>query len=393
MKKTIVISGIARTAIGSFQGSLKDYSATQLGTYAISGLLNKYNISKDDVEMVVMGEVISTGEGQAPARQAAIGSGLSFNTPCATINKVCGSGLYSVILAQQNILLEENKTIVAGGMESMSNIPYFIKNIRTGFRMGDNKIIDGMFHDGLYDPYNNELMGKLTDACAEKYEITRLDQDNYSEASYLRTLNAISKKYYKDEIIPININKSKKNIIFCIDEEPNKFMPEKIARLKPAFSKNGTVTAFNSSKISDGAAAVLVMDKEESIKKDIKPLVEIIATDIYADNPKDFPSAPYKSISRLLKKTNLNIENIDLFEINEAFSVVPIIAMKKLNIPHEKINIHGGAISLGHPLGCSGTRILVSLINSMHMYNLDIGCASICLGGGEAISMILKRAS
>jgi len=393
MKKTIVISGIARTAIGSFQGSLKEYSATQLGTYTISGLLNKYNISNDNVEMVIMGEVISTGEGQAPARQASIGSNLSYKIPCVTVNKVCGSGLYSVILAQQSILLNEMKTVVAGGMESMSNNPYFIRNIRTGLRMGDSKIIDGMFYDGLYDPYNKELMGKLADDCANNYNITRTEQDKYSEESYLRTINAISKNYYKNEIIPIPLKKSKISSIFSIDEEPSRFMPEKISRLKPAFSKNGTVTAFNASKISDGAASVLVMDKSESIKKGVKPLVEIISTDIYADDPKDFPSAPYKSIDRLLKKTDLTVENIDLFEINEAFSIVPIIAMKKLNIPYEKINIHGGAIALGHPLGCSGTRILVSLINSMYMYNLNIGCVSICLGGGEAISMILKKTS
>ncbi len=393
MKKKIVISGFARTAIGSFQGSLKEYSATQLGSFAISGLLSKYNISNNKIEMVIMGEVLTTGEGQAPARQAAIRSNLSYNTSCVTVNKVCGSGLYSVIMAQQNILLGEANIIIAGGMESMSNIPYFMKNIRSGLRMGDSKIIDGMFHDGLYDPYNKQLMGYLGDECAAKYNITRLKQDKYSEESYLRSINSISKKYYDKEIIPVNIQKSKKNIIFCKDEEPSKFMPEKITKLRPAFTKDGTITAFNASKISDGAAAILLMAKDESIKKGIKPLVEIVATDIYASDPKDFPSAPSKSIKRLLNKTNLNIDNIDLFEINEAFALVPLIAMKELKIPHEKVNINGGAVSLGHPLGCSGTRILVSLINSMYIYDLNLGCASICLGGGEAISMIVRKVS
>jgi len=389
-KKTFVSCGL-RTPIGSFQGSLKNLSATQLASETIKQIIKQHNIEKNIIDTVILGAVVTSGMGQAPAKQASLFAGLDNSIPCSTVNKVCGSGLYSVLLGMNEIQLNRSKVVITGGMESMSNIPYLLNNIRSGLKFGNTLMVDGMLNDGLLDPYSNKHMGEFGELCANKWNISREKQDLFSEQSYKNALFAQEKDLFTNEIVPLYIKNRKKTSFVNTDEEPKKFNLDKITTLKPAFAKHGSVTAFNASKLSDGAASLIVSDKDFCLNMNMKPYFEIISTDIFSHAPEWFTTAPTQSIRRIIKKNNLNINDIGLFEINEAFSVVPIHAMEELDIDRSKLNIYGGAISLGHPLGCSGARILVTLMNTMHHKNIELGCASICLGGGEAISILIKQ--
>jgi acetyl-CoA C-acetyltransferase len=389
-KKAFISCGL-RTPIGSFQGSLKNLSAPQLASEVIKQIILKHDIEKNTIDSVILGSVVTSGLGQSPAKQASLLSGLGDNIPCSTVNKVCGSGLYSVLLGVNDIKLGQANAIVAGGMESMSNIPYLLRNIRSGLRFGDNTIIDGMLHDGLIDPYSGKHMGEFGELCANKWKISREKQDLFSKESYLNALLAQEKGLFQNEISPLHIENRKKTISIYNDEEPKKFNADKIAKLKPAFAKEGSVTAFNASKLSDGAAALIVSNEQFLKDKNLGSYFEVIGLDTFSHAPEWFTTAPTQSIKRVLKNNSLSVSDIGLFEINEAFSVVPIHAMEELNINREHLNVNGGAISLGHPLGCSGSRILVTLMNAMINKNIEIGCASICLGGGEAISILIKQ--
>jgi acetyl-CoA C-acetyltransferase len=391
MRETVIVSAV-RTPIGSFGGSLSTLSATQLGAIVIQEALKRGKVSKDAVDEVIMGSVLTAGMGQAPARQAAIYAGLPESVECMTINKVCGSGLKSVALAAQAIALGDADIIVAGGMESMSNVPYMLDKARTGYRMGHGQLTDLMINDGLWDVYNNFHMGNAGEICAKEYNLTRAMQDAFATLSYKRAINAQQNNLFKEEIIPVTIpQKSGDPIIISEDEEPKKVKFDKIPTLKPAFQKDGTVTAANASKINDGAAAVVVVSKQKADELGIKPIAKIVNYASFARKPEWFTTAPADAISKVLKKANLSKDDIDLFEINEAFSVVPLVVNKILGLDINKVNVNGGAVALGHPIGASGTRILVTLINAMQQRNAKRGLASLCIGGGEAIALIIEK--
>ena len=389
MKDTYICS-YSRTAIGSFQGFLSSTSATELGSNVIKSVLEKASINPEFVDEVIMGNVLSANLGQAPARQASIGACLPASVECFTINKVCGSGLKSVMLADQSIKLNNSDIIIAGGMENMSLAPYYLTKSRKNMVFGHAELIDSIIHDGLWDPYNKFLMGNCGEILCKENNYTRQDQDNYAIMSYHRSKKAISEGIFKNEISEIQINTKKGYKIIDTDEEPLKFKEEKISKLKPAFNKNGTITAANASSLSDGAAAVLLASSDKIEEYKLKPIAKIIAQASFATDPVYFTKAPIYAIEKVLKRTDLSLNDIDLFEINEAFSCVPLVAMDELNIPIEKLNIHGGAVSLGHPIGASGTRILVTLLNALNMKNLKYGIASLCIGGGEASAVIIE---
>ncbi len=386
---SVIVSAV-RTPIGAFLGALSNFSAPQLGAIVIREAIKRAGISHDEVSEVIMGEVLQGGVGQAPARQAAIYAGLPVSVPCMTINKVCGSGLKSVMLADQAIRCKDASIVVAGGMESMSNAPYFLKRARTGFKMGNVELIDLMIHDGLWDVYNQIHMGNAGELCATECNITREEQDEYAIKSYKRALEAQEKGWFSEEIVPIEIEDKKGKISIDKDEEPGKVNFEKISQLKPVFKKDGTITAANASSIDDGAAAVVVMDEDIAKEKGIKPLAKIIAHESYAQQPDWFTTAPAKAITKVCQKAGMKIEDIGLFEINEAFAVVPIITCRELNISYDKVNIHGGAVSLGHPIGASGARVLATLIYALKRTNNKFGLATLCIGGGEASAMIIE---
>lgn len=391
MKEAVIVSAV-RTPIGSFQGSLSQLPATKLGALVISEALKRVKIPAEIVDEVIMGSVLTAGMGQAPARQAALFAGLPESVECMTINKVCGSGLKSVMLATQAIMLGDAEIIVAGGMESMSNVPYMLDKARNGYRMGHGQLIDLMIYDGLWDVYNNFHMGNAGEICAKEMNISRQEQDEFAIASYKRALEAQEKKYFENEIVPVKIEqKSGEPIVVSEDEEPKKVKFDKIPALKPAFQKDGTVTAANASKINDGAAAVVVMSKEKSEKLGLKPLAKIVAYASYAKKPEWFTTAPADAIKKVLTKADLKLDDIDLFEINEAFAVVTLAVNKILNLDINKVNIHGGAVALGHPIGASGTRILVTLLHAMQRINAKRGLATACIGGGEASAIIIER--
>lgn len=391
MKDAVIVSAV-RTPIGSFQGTLSQVPAPRLGATVIAEALNRVNIPFDMVDEVIMGSVLTAGMGQAPARQAAIFAGLPESVECMTINKVCGSGLKSVMLATQAIMLGDAEVIVAGGMESMSNVPYMLDKARNGYRMGHAQLTDLMIHDGLWDVYNNFHMGNAAELCAKEMNITRQEQDDFAIQSYKRAIEAQEKKYFSQEIVPVKIEqKSSEPVVISEDEEPKKVKFDKIPALKPAFQKDGTVTAANASKINDGAAAVVVMSKDKADKLGIKPLAKIVSYASYAKKPEWFTTAPADAIKKVLKRANLSLNDIDLFEINEAFSVVTIAVNKILNLDMNRVNIHGGAVALGHPIGASGTRILVTLIHAMHKINANRGLATACIGGGEASAIIIEK--
>ncbi len=386
-----VVTGYARTPIGSFLGSLRTLSAPKLGAAAIKAALQKSNIDSVKVDEVIMGQVLSAGVGQAPARQASLAAGLSENIPCTTVNKICGSGLKSVMMACQSIFLGESSIVVAGGMESMSQAPYLLPDSRGGMRMGNKQVIDSMINDGLWDPYSNAHMGKFGDLCAKKYGFSREQQDSFAKASYERALAAIEQGIFAKEIVPITIEGRKGNTVVESDEEPAQFNPVKMPTLRAAFGKDGTITAANASKINDGGTALVLMNTDSAVREGIKPIAEILSYATFAHEPAWFTTAPVFSIKKACEKAGVSVADIDLFEINEAFSVVPMVVMSELEIPHKQVNILGGAVALGHPIGCSGARILCTLLTAMQEKNVSLGCASICLGGGGALSMIMKR--
>ncbi len=391
MSKEAVIVSRARTPIGSFQGSLSSLSAPRLGAIAIKAAVERAQIKPQDVDEVIMGEVLTAGVGQAPARQAALYADLPTSIPCTTINKVCGSGLKAVMLARQSVLLGEANIVVAGGMESMSCAPYLLPTARLGMRMGNQLVVDSLVHDGLLDPYSALHMGNFGEKCASHYGFTREEQDAFAKLSYERALYAQQQGYFTEEIAPVAVLLQKKNMIFDSDEEPKRYMPEKMAALKAAFSAEGTVTAANSSKINDGAAALVVMEQEEAHRRQILPLAKIISATTFAGDPAWFTTAPVGAIKQALAYAKLSISDIDLFEINEAFAVVAMVAMRELQIHQDQVNVWGGAVALGHPIGCSGARILTTLLSAMIQRNLKTGCAALCIGGGEAVAVIVQR--
>ncbi|MCK5033607.1 MAG: acetyl-CoA C-acyltransferase [Calditrichia bacterium] len=391
--REVVIVGASRTPIGSFLGTLSSVPATKLGSIVIKESLKRANVDLELVDEVIMGNVLTAGEGQAPARQAALGAGLPQGTECMTINKVCGSGLKSVMLATQAIMVGDADIIVAGGMENMSKVPHYLLNTRTGFRLGHDKVVDGMIHDGLWDVYNNYHMGNAAELCARELKFTREEQDNFSIESYKKSQKAQKDGKFKDEIVSVEIPSRKGEIsIIDSDEEPNKVNFEKIPKLRPVFDKEkGSVTAANASTINDGAAAMVVMSAEKAKELGINPLAKITAQASTAKAPEWFTTAPADAIQKILNKVNLTKDDINLFEINEAFAVVSLAVNKLLDLDPGKVNVNGGAVSLGHPIGASGARILVTLLYALMDKNLNRGLASLCIGGGEASALIIER--
>ena len=393
MSNNSVITAIARTAIGSFQGALSSVPTVRLGAAVIKSAVERAGLMGEDIDEVIMGNVLSAGEGQAPARQAAIYAGLPDSVECMTINKVCGSGLKSVMLADQAIRCGDADVVVAGGMENMSLSPYYLMDARGGMRLGHKKVVDSIIGDGLWDPYGDMHMGNCAEVLAKEENFSREDQDAFAVESYRRSLEAIEIGYFKDEITPVEISQRKGDpIIIDTDEEPGRGKPEKIAKLRTAFEKDGTITAANASSINDGAAALVVMSAEKATELNSKPICKIVAQTSVAHEPLYFTTAPGKAITKVLDKAGHTINDIDLFEINEAFSNVALAAMREHNIPHEKVNIFGGAVSMGHPIGASGARILVTLISALKQKNKKLGLATLCIGGGEAAAVIVEMA-
>lgn len=390
MKEVVIVSA-ARTPIGSFMGGLSTVPAPKLGAAAISGALEKINLDPKLVDEVLMGNVVQAGTGQAPARQAAIFAGIPDTVPCTTINKVCASGMKTVMQAVQSIKLGDASIIVAGGMENMSMIPHYV-HMRNGTRFGPASLVDGMQKDGLVDVYDQNAMGVCADACAEKYEFTRADQDNFAIQSYKRSTQAWEKGKFNNEVVPVSVPQRRgEPVVINEDEEFKNVKLEKIPNLRPAFSKDGTVTAANASTINDGAAALVLMSAAKALELGITPLARVTGYADAAQEPKWFTTAPAKALPKALKNANVTIENVDYFEFNEAFSVVGLANMKILDLEDSKVNVNGGAVSLGHPLGCSGARILVTLLNVLEQNDGKIGAAAICNGGGGASALILER--
>ena len=393
MSNNSVITAIARTAIGSFQGMLSSVPTVRLGAAVIKSAVERAGLKGEDIDEVIMGNVLSAGEGQAPARQAAIYAGLPDSVECMTINKVCGSGLKSVMLADQAIRCGDADVVVAGGMENMSLSPYYLMDARGGMRLGHKKVMDSIIGDGLWDPYGDMHMGNCAEILAKEENFSREDQDAFAVESYRRSVEAIEKGYFRDEITPVEISQRKGDpIIIDTDEEPGRGKPEKIAKLRTAFEKDGTITAANASSINDGAAALVVMSAEKATELNSKPICKIVAQTSVAHEPLYFTTAPGKAITKVLDKAGHTINDIDLFEINEAFSNVALAAMREHNILHEKVNIFGGAVSMGHPIGASGARILVTLISALKQKNKKLGLATLCIGGGEAAAVIVEMA-
>lgn len=389
--KKVVITSAKRTPIGSFGGSLSSLTAGQLGSIAIKGVLEDSKISPDLIDEVIMGNVLTAGLGQAPARQAALFAGLPEKTECMTINKVCGSGLKSVMLAAQAIQTDNADIIIAGGQESMSNTPYILDKARNGYRLGNGEVIDSMVKDGLWDVYNNIHMGNCAEACAKDFQFKREELDQFAINSYKKALEAQKSGRFKDEVIDVKVKVGREEVVVNTDEEPGKVKFEKIPALRPVFDKNGVVTAANASSINDGAAALLIMSEEKAKELGLKPLVEIVAQSSAAKAPIQFTTAPADSINKVLKKAKLKLSDIDLFEINEAFAVVSLANNKLLGLDTSKVNVNGGAVALGHPIGASGARVLVTLIHEMKKRKSTYGLASLCIGGGEAAALIVKN--
>ena len=391
--REVVIVAAARTPIGSFLGALSTMSAPELGAVAIRAALARAGVAGEDVDECIMGCVLTAGIGQAPARQAALGAGLPEGVECLTLNKVCGSGLKSVMLAAQAIAVGDAEIIVAGGMENMSRVPHYAMNSRLGTKMGDWKLVDGMVFDGLWDPYNDYHMGMAAELCASECNFDRAAQDAFAIESYKRAQAAIAGGKFKAEIAPVEIPQRKGDpVVVGEDEEPGRVMFDKIGSLRPAFKKDGTVTAANASSINDGAAAVVLMPAEEAARRGIRPLARIVAQASAAQAPEWFTTAPAKSIAKALRKAGLGAADIDLFEINEAFAVVSLANNKLLKLDPAKVNVRGGAVALGHPIGASGARVLVTLLHAMKDLGAKRGLASLCIGGGEAATLIVEAA-
>jgi acetyl-CoA C-acetyltransferase len=387
----IVIVGAARTPMGAFQGELKDFTAAELGAVAIRAALERAGVKSEDVEEVIMGCVLPAGQGQAPARQAALGAGLPLGAGCTTVNKMCGSGMKAAMLANDLLLAGTNKVMVAGGMESMTNAPYLLPKARAGYRMGHQQVLDHMFLDGLEDAYDKgRLMGTFAEDCAAKYGFTREAQDAFAVASLQRAQKANNEGWFAWETAHVALKSGKGDRFLDKDEQPFKANFEKIPQLKPAFKKDGTVTAANSSSISDGAAALVLMRQSEAARRGLQPLARIVAHSTHAQEPGWFTTAPVGAIRKLYDKTGWKPQDVDLYEINEAFAVVTLAAMKEHGLPHDKVNVHGGACALGHPIGASGARIVVTLLGALRKYGLRRGVASLCIGGGEATALAVE---
>ncbi|MBI2894752.1 MAG: thiolase family protein [Deltaproteobacteria bacterium] len=392
-QREVFIVGSARTPIGSLLGALADVAAPRLAEVAIRAALERAGIAARDVDEVFLGCVLSAGIGQAPARQAALFSGIEQKTPCTTVNKVCGSGLQSVILAARAIRLGEGDILVAGGMESMSRVPYYLAQARTGYRMGHGQLVDGMIHDGLWDPYKNFHMGNAAELCARELAFTREAQDAYARESYSRALAAISEGRFAREIAKVKIPQKTGEVVVAEDEEPGRGKPEKMGALKPAFEKDGTVTAANASKIDDGAAALVLASDEAVRKRGLEPLARIVGWAGHAQAPEWFTTAPVGAIEAVLRRTGLGKADIDLWEINEAFAVVAMAAIQKVGLDAARVNVNGGAVALGHPIGATGARLVVTLLGAMQDRQAKRGVASLCIGGGEALALVVERSS
>lgn len=391
MKQVYIVSAV-RTPIGSFGGSLASFSATQLGSFAIKAAIERAGIQASDVQEVYMGNVLAANLGQAPVTQASIGAGIPNTTPGTTINKVCASGMKSIMLGAQSIMLGENDIVVAGGMESMSNVPYYLEKARNGYRLGHGQVLDGLVKDGLWDVYKDFHMGNATEICASTYQISREEQDAYAIESYKRSMASYDKGLFKDEIVPVEVpQRGKDPLLVAEDEEFRKVDFNKIPGLKPAFQKDGTVTAANASKLNDGASAVVLMSKEKADAMGIKPLAEIVSFADAQQAPEWFTTAPSKALPKALAKAGLTKEQIDFYEINEAFSAVAIANNKEMGLNPSKVNVNGGAVALGHPLGSSGCRIVVTLAHVLKQNNATYGAAGICNGGGGASAIVIKR--
>jgi len=389
----IVIVSAARTPMGAFQGELKGFAAPELGAAAIRAAIERARIRPDDVQEVLMGCVLPAGQGQAPARQASLGAGLSLSAGCTTVNKMCGSGMKAAMFAHDLLVSGSSEVIVAGGMESMTNAPYLLPKARAGMRMGHGEVIDHMFCDGLEDAYEKgRLMGTFAEDCAAKYAFSRQAQDEFAIRSLERAQKANKEGWFAWELTPMAIKSGKDERFLETDEQPFKANLEKIPTLKPAFRKDGTVTAANSSSISDGAAALVLMRRSTAERRGLAPLALIAGHATHAQEPAWFTTAPVMAITKLMEKTSWKTRDVDLYEINEAFAVVTMAAMKEHGLPHDKVNVHGGACALGHPIGASGARILVTLIGALRKYGLKRGVASLCIGGGEATAMAVEIA-
>ncbi|WP_428394308.1 acetyl-CoA C-acyltransferase [Lichenicoccus sp.] len=390
----IVITGYARTAMGAFQGDLKDATASALGAAVIKAAVARSGIGAADVNEVLMGCVLAAGQGQAPARQAALGAGLPMDVGCTTVNKMCGSGMKAAMLGHDALVAGSAGVLVAGGMESMSNAPYLLDRARDGYRMGHGRLLDSMFLDGLEDAYDKgRLMGTFAEDCAQDYQFTRADQDEFALTSLARARKAVDDGSFARETVPVTVRAGRVDRQVAIDEQPGKARPEKIPTLKPAFRDGGTVTAANASSISDGAAALVMMRRSEAERRGLAPIAMIVGQTTHAHEPSRFPTAPIGAMRKLLERVGWTAADVDLFEINEAFAVVTMAAMRDLDLPHDKVNVHGGACALGHPIGASGARVMVTLLAALEKYGVKRGMASLCIGGGEATAMAVERLS
>ena len=387
----VVIVGMARTPMGAMLGELASFSANDLGAHAIKGAMKEAGISGDDVQLVYMGNCLPAGQGQAPARQAGIKSGLPKGAEATTINKMCGSGMQAAVMGRNAILAGDANIVVAGGMESMTNAPHLV-DLRKGHKYGAASLRDHMATDGLEDAYGGGAMGNFADMIAKEYQFTREQQDAYALETLSRAQSATREGRFKREISPVTVKGKKGDVTIDTDELPRQAMPEKIPTLRPAFSKDGTVTAANASGISDGAAALVLMKESEAKKRGLKPLARIVATAAHSHEPAYFTTAPVPAMKKALEKAGWKASDVDLWEINEAFAVVPMIAMKELGVSHDKVNVNGGACALGHPIGASGARVVVTLINAMEQKGVKRGMAALCIGGGEGIAMAIERA-
>ena len=388
--RTVVIVGAKRTPIGSFQGQFNNVSAVDLGAAAIDGAVKHAGVDGSNVSEVIMGCVLPAGLGQAPARQASLKAGIPASVGCMTINKVCGSGMKAVMLGHDAIKASSSEIVIAGGMESMTNAPYMLPKARGGMRMGHGQVLDHMFWDGLQSPYDQQMMGVFGEMCADKYDFSRVDQDGFAIVSIERAQRAVHEGDFLEEIVPVTVTSRRAEHVCNEDEEPHRCNIGKVPTLRPAFKKDGTVTAANASKISDGAAATVLMTAGEAEKRGLEPLAQIVAHTTFAHEPEWFTTAPSTAIALVVEKAGWTMEDVDLFEINEAFAAVTMAAMADNGLDHDKVNVNGGACALGHPIGASGARILVTLIHALRRRGLKRGVASLCLGGGEAVAVAIK---
>ncbi len=388
---SVYIVGAQRTALGSFQGAFQSTPAPQLGAQAIRAAMSQAGVSGKDIQECIMGQVLTAGAGQAPARQAALYADIPPSVACMTINKVCGSGLKAIMLASDSLRLGHSELAVAGGQENMTLAPHLLENVRGGYRMGHQQLTDSMIKDGLWDPYNNFHMGNAGEICVKEYKLSREEQDQFAKASYERAQQAQKEGWFKEEITPVQVKMGRETSQFEVDEEPARARFDKMGQLRPAFDKEGSITAANASKINDGAAAVVLASETALQSHGLKPLARVVSSATFSQDPKWFTTAPVGAVKKALALASLKPEDIDLYEINEAFSMVTLVAMKDLGIPHEKVNVHGGAVALGHPIGASGARILTTLIYALKRRGGRYGLATLCIGGGEAVAMVVEN--